>query len=72
MARCPDEFYSGGLLALGYVWMYGKESVAETIVRDVGPYALLRVAKKSEDIYLSKLRRTVREVARVRRLRPGR
>jgi hypothetical protein len=62
-----DAFLSGVLVSLEIVYAGGQETCAEEIVEAVGPYALLRVAKKEEDPCLCDLRRTAREVLRLRK-----
>ncbi len=54
-----DEFLCGVLAALGFVYDAGEETTAEAIVSATGPYALLRVAKENEDIFLPNVRKTI-------------
>jgi hypothetical protein len=61
--QSKDEFLCGVLIALGFVYEEGQATLAERIVAATGPYALLRVAKKNEDISLPNLRKTIRDLA---------
>lgn len=60
-----DARLSGVLIALGIVYTSDADptsTLAQEIVGQVGPADLLRVAKKEQDCYLTKLRKTVRSL----------
>ena len=63
-----DAFLSVVLAALGCVYCADAQVLAEDIVMTVGTAGLLRVAKREEDISLSDLRRTIRELKRRERI----
>jgi hypothetical protein len=58
--RDKNEWLLGVLIALGCVYEAGAETIAEDIIKLVGPVGLLRVAKKEQDLYLPNLRKTIR------------
>ena len=64
-----DAFFGGVLVTLAIVYEFDEETVAEEIVRRIGPSSLLRVAKVNEEPCLPRLRKTVREVIRLRKIR---
>lgn len=64
-----DGFHSGVLAALACVYDAGQEVVAEEIVAAVGAAALLRIAKREDDMCLKDLRKTVRFLASRARVR---
>lgn len=55
-----DWFLLGVLCALGHLYAHGEDTLAEEIIYATGKYALLRVAKKNEDLYLPNLRKSIR------------
>ena len=67
-AQRTEAFMCGVLAALGVVYDYDEETVAEDIVKAVGASGLLRVARANEDIFLPNLRKTINETRRLRRL----
>ncbi len=64
-----DEFLNGALIALGEVYAVDEESVAESIVKLIGPYALLRIAQNNEDAFLPNLRHTIRYLNEQKKVR---
>jgi hypothetical protein len=57
------DFYMGILVSLAVIYAAGAETVAEELVREVGPKELLAIAKAEDDIALPDLRKTIRFLA---------
>ena len=65
MSRVSDDFYLGVIIALGVVYYADPDPTAtltQEIVGTCGAAALIRVAKKYDDMNLAKIRATVRSL----------
>lgn len=64
-----DEGFSAGVnAALAVVYDSGEDTLAEEIVRNCGSTNLWGVARRNEDPWVPKIRATIREIQRKRRL----
>ena len=65
--RTKDDFLCGMMAALGHIYEFGQETIAEEVVKAAGTAGLLRVAKANDDIFLPDLRKTVNTLRSRRR-----